>query len=362
MRKVSNMTEYEGYSEEIYDGYSCTSQYFTLYDGCKIAVDIYRPTKNGVLHEEKLPIIWCATQYKRSEIKPDGTKTNLEESAELWFYPGVPQKLIRYGYIIAVVDMRGTGASYGNGGLCTITLQEYYDLYDLNEMLAALPYTNGKTGMFGMSYLGSMQWLCALTCPPSLKCIVPNVAPMEDPYLRTNGIDNYAWTHNVDEGLYDKNVLHPAAPVDEDTDGSMLREAIEMHKNNPSAVRERYAATHFDDFMPYYGTKVMWEAFKGNFIHNIKNSDVACYIIEGLRDLLMTDCFDWYCTLTGPKRMAVGPWVHDGSKYSHEPYNFITEHLRWYDYWLKGIDNGIMDEDPLIMYNYGSNEWRTYDD
>lgn len=359
-RYVSNMGSYQGYSEPVYDGYQKTSEYIPMPDGCRLAVDIYRPTKNGVLHQEPLPLLWCATQYRRAEYKADGTITDLKESAALWFTPGAAD-LLYYGYIIAAVDVRGSGASFGHGCAQTPTLQELYDVFECNEWLAALPYTTHETGMFGISYLGSCQWMTAMMGAPSLKCIVPTSAPWDNPYLRINGIDNLAWTEHVDEGLYEKNVLNPSPPVDEDTDGSLRAAAAEEHKGNPHTFTLRQTGYYFDDTLPYYNSKVYWETYYGNFYHNVNQLGVACYIIEGLRDFLVTDAYDWFNNLTVPKRLSVGPWDHSSvQSCDNGDFNFTTEMLRWYDYWLKGIDNGIMFEDPVHIYNYGAEQWLSY--
>ena len=360
-KTVSNMSHYEGYSERCYNGYKKTSEYIAMSDGCKLAVDIYRPTIDGKLHEEPLPLLWCATQYRRARIKEDGSITDLKESAVLWFVPQMPM-ILEHGYIVAAVDVRGSGASFGNGCAQTVTLQEFYDLYDCNEWLAALPYTTHETGMFGISYLGSCQWMCSMMSPPSLKCIVPTSAPFSNPYLRINGIDNYAWPQHVDDSLYEQNVVNPSPAVDEDTDGSMRRAAIEDHKTNPHTLSLRQTGYYYDDTLPYYNSKIYMEADFARFYHNVNTSGIACYIIEGLRDFLVTDAYDWFVNLKTPKRLAVGPWDHANVKNSEAPFNFGTELLRWYDYWLKGIDNGIMDEPAVHIYNDVAEEWRTYPD
>lgn len=355
---VSNISEYSGYSEEIYDGYQLTSQYITMDDGCKLAIDIYRPTLHGKLHEEPLPVIWAATQYRRATMKEDGTRTNFVESMDVVFSPCMPT-VLKHGYVVAVLDMRGSGASFGQRGM-SVNAQEYFDLYDVNEWLASQPFCNGSTGMFGMSYLGQTQWECAIMAPPSLKCIVPNVAPLELPYLFTNGVPNIGWLARIDDLLYEQNVLDPAPRVDEDVDGSMLRAAVEDHKKSPSNLEERMMCPHYDDYVPFWKRKMFLEAYMPNYIYNLNNTNIACYIIDGWKDFFGTDPYEWFNTITVPKRLAVGPWFHDESRYSHAPFEYTVEHLRWYDYWLKGIDNGIMSEPPVLLFNNGTDQWRTY--
>ena len=342
---VSTPSAYEGYSEEIYDGYERTSQYLTMHDGIKVAIDIYRPTKGGVLHEEPLPVIWTATQYRRGVIKPDGQKTSLNEN--LWFAPNV-EMILRHGYIVACLDVRGSGASFGQRSLCNTT-DDMEDLYDVCEWLGTRPWCTGKVGMFGCSFLGMSQWMTALMAPPHLTCIVPNVAPIEVPYLITNGVFNTGWMGRLDEGNYARNVTYPAYPVDEDTDGSMLAAAVEDHKKAPSSNDERFNTRYFDGVLPFYNRRVYQEAYLPNFIYKLNSTNIACYIWGGWGDFFAHDIFNWYRTLKTPKKLMVGPWYHTGSLVSQDPC-WATEHLRWYDYWLKGIDNGIMDEAPIRMF------------
>lgn len=213
--------------------------------------------------------------------------------------------------------------------------------------------------MYGLSAMGKAQLMCAMMNPPSLKCIVPNVAVMENPAMMTNGVVNLGWLAHIDEQLYEQNVLDPAPPVDEDTDGSMLQEAIEIHKSNPSVLKEREIAYCHDDYLPFWNSRLYVEAYYPNFLHAIDDGSIACYIIGGWKDFYAHDSLSWYCSLNkAPKRIAMGPWLHHESEQSISPYNYFTEHLRWYDYWLKDIDNGIMDEPPVLFYQNGAEEWR----
>jgi pimeloyl-ACP methyl ester carboxylesterase len=124
-------------------------------DGVKLVTDIYRP--QGL---EKAPIILVRTPYKK-------------EMAELQarFYA-------RRGYIYAVQDCRGR---FGSGGVWEPFVNEAKDGYDTIEWLAKQPFSDGKVGMIGGSYLGWVQWWAASEHPPHLVTMIPNVAP-PDPF------------------------------------------------------------------------------------------------------------------------------------------------------------------------------------
>ena len=373
----SNAFRYEGYVDEIYDGYQRVSQYITMSDGCKCAVDIYRPTKDRALHEEKLPLLWCATQYRRRlASNPDAT---LEEVADIWFTPCTIGRFVTHGYILAIVDVRGAGASFGNRTVADLSLQDMTDLYDTNELLARLPYCDGQTGMFGASFLATEMWACAAMAPPSLKAIVPNVGPLEIPRQVYNGVFNTAHMGGLDESMRRMNCIETSASVDEDTDGALLVESIKIKENNPSSIEQHEAMPYFDSISPFHQYRTHVFAYLGNYITNIENSGIAVYILGGWKDFFTMDCVEWFNTLKKtPKKMLIGPWFHTDSVFCYDgklmkygkllegeyPYfDWTVEHLRWYDYWLKGIDNGIMDEPPVCLYDNEKDEdkaWNYY--
>jgi putative CocE/NonD family hydrolase len=90
------------------------------------------------------------------------------------------------------------------------------------------------------------------------------------------------------------------------------------------------------------------ETYFPNFLNNINNSGIAAYIWGGIYDFQAFGSFQWYSSLKVPKKMVVGSWVHTGQFLPDAP-DWTIEHLRWYDYWLKGIDNGVMDEPPVSI-------------
>lgn len=357
--KKEPVEDYYHGSEEIYDGEQRTSQYLTMKDGTKLAIDIYRPTKEGKLHEEPLPVIWCATQYRRSRLNADGSLPTLNEISNLWFTPGI-DRVLRHGYVVAALDCRGSGASFGHHG-AQVGIEDYWDFYDVNEWLASQPYCNGVTGMFGLSFLGKTQWSTAMMAPPSLKCIMPCVSSFDTPYLNNNGVCNIGWTLKVGDTVSNMSLEDLAAPVDEDTDRAMLMAAIEEHKKNPLRSVER-SYPYLDDYNPYSNRKTYLEIYPPLYFWILNSAKIACYVVAALRDFGTTDSFDWFSSIRTPKKLVCGPWIHTGCKDCvGAPWDFITEHIRWYDYWLKGINNGIMDEPQVMIYNDGAEEWRTYE-
>ena len=118
-------------------------------DGVILRADIYRPQAEG-----KFPVLLQRTPYDKDAISSFGLK-------------GAAR-----GYVVIIQDVRGRYASEGE--LYTF-VNEPNDGYDTVEWAAALPYSNGKVGMFGGSYVGATQMLAAIAHPPHLAGICPVV-------------------------------------------------------------------------------------------------------------------------------------------------------------------------------------------
>ena len=165
--RVSSPGRYEGYSSALYDGHSMSSQYVSVRDGTRLAVDIFRPTRNGAVGTEKLPVLWMNTPYNRRNYRDGLTAAN---------YPGKALELVKYGYVVAIADFRGLYASFGrNAGFNRGEWQDWarFDAYDITEWLAKQPWSSGKVGMWGCSATGGSQMQAMTTAPPSLKAIFP---------------------------------------------------------------------------------------------------------------------------------------------------------------------------------------------
>ena len=136
--QVSKLGQYKGYTEPIYDQWVRTSQYVTVWDGTRLAVDILRPARGGVPVEEPLPVIWTHDRYQRAIISPMGNTIT-----QLWGDPWLETMLL-HGYVVGVVDVRGGGASYGTR-TGEFSPEESQDAYDITEWFAAQPWNRGRS-------------------------------------------------------------------------------------------------------------------------------------------------------------------------------------------------------------------------
>lgn len=346
---ISRLGEYQGYSQPIYDEYKRISRYVTVRDGTKLALDIFRPVQNGQVVSDPLPVIWTHHRYHRADVQGDQLRTVLDGAPWL-------KAVLQHGYVVAAADVRGGGASYGTRG-GEFTPEEALDAYDITEWFAAQSWCNGRVGMYGGSYLGITQYLAAAQAPPHLVAIFPEVA-MFDLYSTgyPGGVPRYPMGTTWNQMVKDLDQVAPAAPVDGDWNREMLTKATQEHQAN------RYIFADFLDW-PYRdsqdaetGTRPYFVLNPSSYLSQLQESGVAIYHLGGWFDCWPRDTFVWFSNLDNPQKLIVGPWPHSGRR----DFDLAAEHLRWYDYWLKGIDNGIMDEAPIHYYAMGAPEGKAW--
>lgn len=385
-RRLSEFGAYEGYSEARFDSWVRTSQYVATRDGTRLAVDIVRPAVSGVVADEPLPVVWTHSRYHRTPANiarafqsPDTTATDgSEEGAEsggrtdadtdrstepqpvpsiVDGNPGL-ERLVRHGYVVVAVGVRGSGASFGRyEGL--FSPAETRDAYDVIDWISSQPWSDGNVGMFGGSYLGITQYMAASVRHPALKAIFPTVA-LFDMYdaLYPGGVyrEDMIGHWGLLTRRLDAEVQAP--PVDEDPDGALLAMAVAEHEDNWD-VEEHFRAARFRDHdVPDFA----WSRHNpSSYLEEMNASGVAAYHWGGWYDTFAMDEALWYRNWTGPDLMGMGPWSH-----AFQPPEMAAERARleaieqhrFFDRFLKGVDNGIMDE-PGVRYALVDdwNEW-----
>jgi len=362
--KISSPGKYQGYSQPIYEEWVRISQYVPVRDGTKLAVDILRPSVAGKPVSEPLPVIWTHARYHRANLNPDGKLMTILNQMP-WL-----EKILRHGYIVAAADIRGSGASFGvSRG--AFTPEEATDAYDITEWLAAQPWSSGKIGMFGVSYLAITQYMAASAAPPHLVAIMPDMA-MFDLYSFTypGGVFQDDFISEWSSLVKTLDTKAPAAPVDDDPGSRLLAEALKEHQKNTYAIDTvegdsfRDSVTPGTDIQPY----VDWSPH--DYLKGIKEagSRIAIYHVAGWFDMWPRDALTWFANLPNPQKIILLPWSHShdfakGWRETTGPllgfdlrFDIAAEQLRWYDYWLKGIDNGIMGEPPICYLTTGAPE------
>ena len=269
---VSKPGEYSGYSPQLYNEWVRFSQYVEVRDGTKLAVDWYRPAVNGVAVDIPYPVLWTNTPYRgRGTVLSNGTRV-------LGPVKNGMVELTKYGYVVAAVDVRGTGASFGTRHI-ELDRTEAWDAYDMNEWFARQPWSNGVTGMWGCSQVGENQFHAISTMPPHLKAAMPFACSPEkyDSWWGGKGIRQVR--PNPAPWTADLIIL----PVDGDTDTNgdgypdMLYAAVWQHQN-PLFLGTAIAQMPYrDSFSAYAGSRFWEEVSATTFREQIEQSNVAMY-------------------------------------------------------------------------------------
>ena len=350
---ISLPGSYAGYSPIIYDGYELTSRYISMRDGTRIAIDVFRPTRNGALEEGPLPVLWMHTPYNRRHFRGDALTAAT--------YPGKALSLLPYGYVVAVADFRGLYASFGgNAGFNRGEWQDEarMDAYDITEWLAAQPWSTGNVGMWGCSATGGSQMQALTTAPPSLKAVFPMSCEWDVyPFANFGGMsppDGVPTRAPRGGSLEERDKL--AVPVDADTDRTLLDAAIAEHADNiETAGYTPYrdsTAQNFDEQWWLKSSPASYEA-------EIEASGVAIYSAVNLDETGAGygPAFT-FNNLSNPRKFIIGPGKHcDWSSVQKDTgFDILVEELRFFDHWLKGVSNGVMDEAPVTYFTYNSEQ------
>lgn len=326
------------------------SQYVQTRDHTRIALDLYRPTRDGALLEEGLPVVWIFDRYHRADVERGRLRTRLDK--EYWL-----EELIRHGYVVAVADVRGSGASFGVRR-ALVTAQDRWDAYDITEWLAAQPWSNGRVGMVGKSFMGMTQFLAASAAPPHLAAICPERTLFDlYSFAHPGGVFRHDYAREWGANLTELDCAKPAAPVDDDASGTECALAMDEHLQNVD-VETLFADLAFRDSADRSGATPYLDQSPSRHRAAIASSGIPVYQIAGWLDLWPRDALLWHRNLPNPRRLVIGPWAH-----THDSgWKLFPDRLRWFDHWLKGAQNGVMGEPAIRYFTVGARrgtEWRS---
>jgi uncharacterized protein len=355
-----------------------SSQYVSMRDGCRLAVDAYVPQSiNGIVQE--FPTIALFTPYyRRFKLKPGGTgEANPNTGKFRDFF--VPR-----GYVVVVIDVRGTGASFGTRDSFR-SPRERADSAEIADWIVAQPWSNGTIGATGISYLGAASDFLASTGHPAVKAIAPLSAVWDtysDNYF-PGGIQLKSLTRIYDElmiGLdHDRrDVLQKFSyfnnpdfegpqPVDADPDGVLLNQAVRQHLGNFRQTDFMAEFRFREEGLPY-DPEFSSASFSPYAVSEGIRRDVAILSVSGWLDGAgyMNGAIARYLTLKdNPRHLLLGAWDHgarvDGSPWrasAEVAFPWLAEVLRFFDTYLLGRDTGLKDEAPIHYYAVHAEEWR----
>ncbi|RJP15303.1 MAG: CocE/NonD family hydrolase [Candidatus Abyssobacteria bacterium SURF_5] len=354
-----------------------SSFYLTMRDGVKIAVDLHLP--KGLPDGEKIPTIIYQTRYIRS----------LEYRWPFSLLIGTPNEVTRsqkfftsYGYAWVSVDARGSGASFGSWPY-PYAPDEIKDGAEIVDWIIRQPWSDGKVGTFGTSYTGSTSEFLLVNNHPAVKAAAPRFS-LFDGYtdIAFPGGIHQTWftekwaagnlaidTNTITDkfGLKVRMMVRGIKPVDKDKDRSLLAAAIKDHEHNGNVHTEALGITFRDDVGPS-GTGTA-DSFSAHvYLDKIESSGAAVYCYSGWYDgAYQHSAIKRYLSISNPTKLIIGPWDHGGRQGispwgSEKPeFNHDIKMLRFFDYHLKGIDNGIMREKPIYYFTMGEEKWKWAD-
>lgn len=298
-------------------------------DGAKLKADVFRPDDGG-----KFPALLNLGPYQKDKLWT--VPPNLEEKQnEYMNWETVnPEWWVPRGYAAVRVDGRGSGKSPGQ---CEPwSYAEAVDFYDAIEWAAAQPWCNGKVGLTGISYYAINQWFVANLNPPSLKAIMPweGFADIYRDALYHGGILSVFMTNWFTAHL----MHHTLGRASRDLPNAWTVNTMHLWlSNNLDSGVLRGAQAQWDQIkVPVY-TVGNWTGFA---LHLRGNTEAYMHAASKHKKLR----------------------IHNGS-HVHAFYTEEGRHdqIRFFDYWLKGIDNGVMNEPPVklaIRHGKDKIEWR----
>jgi uncharacterized protein len=347
----------------------------TMRDGTVLRANVYRPNT-----QESLPVLLTRLPYG----KDLALGTALLD----------PVKAAAAGYVVVVQDTRGR---YRSDGEWMPFDNEFEDGYDTVEWAAGLPGSNGDVAMYGGSYFGQTQWQAAVMQPPHLRALFPQITwtnYLNGPYRRGGAIEWGAMSS-----------WHTTSLLPESTVRSCQGDIARLRTLLPQAVGliDRLPVTGYDTLpLTDYARDVpelralipslfymLEQSLDSTYFRKLDISrrfdavTVPTYHLGGWNDLFLGETLKNYVEMrrrsaqAGPTRLLIAPWAHAvmtgvigerdyGVASSGILINYMGDltdvQLRWFDAVVKRKPNGLLDEDPVLLFVMGENRWRSFAD
>lgn len=316
-------------------------------DGQQLHAVLWRPVVEGSDDPDwKAPVILVDTPYKTVDGRDD--PLDATEPMHSDSYDWLIDELVPRGYAVAYKDVRGTGES--GGCLEQTASTQRQDGYDAVEWFGTQEWSNGEVGMFGKSYLAETQYGAAILQPPHLTTIVP-VASVSGQYEWNfyEGVPFTAHTLTGNAAYLAGSSAPPGTtqqglqnyPSHFECQAEIMAQGADLSGDWNSYWDDRELRTHFQDIE----ASVL-------YVHGLQDWNV--------RQVAVRDSFE---KIPGEKRLLLGQWHHDfpdGNTYNADwsRSDWRTMVHAWYDHYLLGIDNGILDRLPAVQVQDSQGDWR----
>ena len=287
-------------------------------DGVRLAADLYQLADTA---PERLPVLLEYLPYRKTESR--------SRNFSLYSY------FVRRGYRVARVDIRGTGNSEGRLIPYEYSDQENEDGEADIEWLAKQPWSNGKIGMFGISWGGFNSIHLAMRNPPALEAILAVDATddlYQDDVHFMDGIlhvDSWEMSQDLDNA-------RPGAP-EYRIDEAYFRDRFDTRPWMMTYKREQRDGPFWD---------------RTSLRNRYESIRIPTFVIGGWYDGYRDSVPRMLEHLQAPTKAIVGPWHHSfpHNAYPEPQIEWRHEAVRWFDHWLKGYDTGILEEPRFAVY------------
>ena len=321
-------------------------------DGVKLSADIYLPDAPG-----PFPTVLHRTPYDNS-LSRVMTRGRDQVDRGFGFYPS-------RGYAFVAQDCRGR---FDSEGVFYAWHDDITDGYDTQEWVGAQPWCDGNIGTVGSSYGALTQWLSAPLRSRYLRAMVPRVS-QSDFWRETNYFGgafslalNLTWAFR-NSGRTTQNMDH------HDWD-----EVFRWLPLVDSARKAGRGVKFYQDWIEHPTYDDYWRQVSN--LDKFHEIDVPVFNMGGYFDSYGNASFLNFCGMVDDGRtpqtrrsqkLLIGPWGHTLAASTRlgqldfgpdSMVDLLEMELRWFDYWLKGIDNGVMDEPPIKLFVMGDNVWR----
>ncbi len=324
----------------------------TMRDGTILRADIYRPKAEG-----KFPVLLARTPYDKQ-----GERETAVLAAER-------------GYVAIAQDVRGR---FESDGEWYPFKHESADGYDTVEWAAALPYSNGKVGMFGSSYVGATQLLAAIAHPPHLAGILPHVTASDyhDGWVYQGGAFEQwfseSWTARLSWNTLDRRLKKETNAlrwVEKLPLNSFPMQIPELQENLAPYFSDWLAHPSYDDFWKQWSIEDHFEQINVPVFHIGAWYDIFLRgTLRGFQGLRMRAGSE---EARRGQRLLIGVGGHAGGgpkvgeidfgpQATGEDENELM--FRWYDSLLKNLPHGVGQEKPVKIFVQGKNVWREEDE
>ena len=326
-------------------------------DGTNISTDVYMPAEGG-----PFPTLMTRSPYGKYS----------EATVLRHIYQA--QK----GYAVVSQDVRGR---FDSEGEFYPFITEATDGHDAVEWAASQPWSTGKIGMYGGSYLGFTQWQAAQGNSPHLAALVPEVA-------YSNLYHNWVYTGGAFQLGFDLSWGLAASARTHQRRYLWVPEEIHLNSSwwhlplitSDEAMGRK--SKLWRDWINHPSYDDYWRSMSPVDEH-YSEIEVPAYSLAGWFDVFLQGALNNFMGMTEHgktekarrhQKILVGPWIHfianreswrktgDIDFGPNAVMNLYEEENRWFDYWLKGIDNGVVDEPRVKLFVMGVNKWREADE